>query len=325
MKSTKILSLTLASAICSYGCFSIMASAPIGENSGITESLESEICLQGQSDVLERKSLKKVMDIVENLNGEYELMSDTPCGEGSFAMVYPLMGKDGKKYVVKISKFEDNTYKFMEEKRCTDRLLKEIFDDYSGEVKIPFIRKFGEEYVIEECYGNTSLLKCYCELSEEERKEVVEKIAQVILYLMEKGSTGKVKEYTSVYDNEKQKDILKNYFAKNRSELAERFEKRCIKDEIETWAFVDLHLDNILYDRETKELSIIDLDGIRKDCIYRNFLPTSISHQNGLYKFMDMLMDCVNKYKPNTISKEKFKLFYDAEDEAIADVCFYDT
>lgn len=319
MKSTKILSLILVGVIGSSSYVPIIASAQVGECNVTTNGLESEYIEKRSS----LDSFERVEDIVRTLNGEYTLVSDTLCGRGAHTIVYPLLGKDGKRYVLKISKQEENTPKFMEEKIHTNNLLKEIFCGYTGEVEVPFVEKFGEDYVIEKCMGGSSLLKCYHELPEEEKREIGEKIAQFILYLSEKGLTGNLKEYTSIYDNEKQKDILKNYFINNRSELAERFEKRDIADEIETWALVDLHLDNIMYDKETKQLSVIDLDGIRKDCIYRNFLPKSISCQDGLYDFMNMVISCINEHKPGTISKEKFELFYEAEDEAIIDVCFY--
>ena len=294
-------------------------------------TLSAEILAGGPKDISDQTIIlgqssynSDISDLKKILHGKYEI-SQTICGQGSFSLVYQATDNKGNKYVIKIPKRKEKLDKWINEKKHTNQLILEIFKDYKGKIKIPFIKEFGPDFIIEEDMGRDTLLTCYKDLSDEDKKYISKEIALLFIYLFDKSDSDQIKEYESAYDNEIRSNIfsivLIDYI---NNPLTDKFKKRDISDELLTFVLPDLHLDNIIYDFKTKEIKIIDLDGFKKDCIYKNFLSKALvlNQQDGLSELINNVISYINEYRPNTINKDKLNLFFKMEDMALEYSCW---
>ena len=222
---------------------------------------------------------------------------------------------------------EDSLLEWTEEKQEVYDELQKFYADikyYDGNVRVPKICNIKEKYIVEEYAGKSLLDGSNQNLTDDEREYIISELAKFFDYIFNQDKNNKVSEYESVYKKKGDINVFSRLLAG--SEEYKDFFERDKSDEIETWVFPDIHLENITYDRDTGVINIIDVDGLKKDCIYKNFLSLAVCTgiQEGLRDFVRDLIKQINSYNNIKIDVSKWEYFKEIEnsDYVIDRVCF---
>ncbi len=235
---------------------------------------------------------------------------------GSRSSVYMLKGVNKEKYVMKISNSSDNTEWIISQKEASCK-INSIFDKYKGDVKIPKYVKIGKNFVVEKYLGEELTYKLYDSLCDEEKDKIATDLAIFLCYLHQKDpqdSIGKLYQLDKP-TLEEVYDYINNYLVEEkRNDLRkkiEMFNKRDKEDEIIVITHADIRSQNLLYDKQTKSLAVIDFELLSAKNIYHDFVPFAAASFNLPYQLLYKMIDYYNEISNYKVDVSKVKLFHE--------------
>lgn len=238
---------------------------------------------------------------------------------GQRTSAYLMEDKDKEKYILKIPNSEDEASEWIENQKKVDKLLKETFVDYTGEVNIPQYLEIGDKYVVEKYLGEDLEPELYDELSDEEKDKITRDMAEFLVYLHNKHRDGDNNRKLILDETDEWKS-LQEIFEHVKSRLTEteqkdllekinKFKNRDKSDEVVVLTHGDIRSQNMLYDKDTKKVAFIDFELMEDGNVYNDFIPAA---SFGLtYELLFNIIDYYNKESEFKIDKEKVELIHE--------------
>ncbi len=254
----------------------------------------------------------------ENMfEGKYKILEQIGM-TGSKTSAYLLIDKNNNKYVLKIAN-DKNDKEWIDRQKETIENRDCLLDGYYGNVFIPRVILTGNNFIVEEYAGEDFTKDLYDSLDEIERKQVALDIANFLNFIHQKNPVNEISPFTGFdkptfeeiinYCNKDISEKLKNHI----DELLLKYSSRDVSDEITTNVHSDIRYQNVLYNRDTKKISVIDFELTRRKNIYCDFVPAAPASFEMSYEFLsDIINDYndLNKKIPIIIDIEKVKLLH---------------
>ena len=251
----------------------------------------------------------------KELNGEYKILGQLGrSGERSSAYLMEATNGEKEKYVLKIPNSEKQATDWVRNQSEVLNLVKDL-SDYQGNCNIPQYIKLGSNYVVEKYLGEDLTQEVYDSLSEEEKDGIARDMADFLVYLHAKHSPGG-KEQLDRNRNideilEHIKPLQTEDEQKDLAAKIEWFKNRDTNDEVCVLTHSDIRGQNVLYNKETKKVAIIDFELMRDANIYYDFVPAaaaSFGLDYGMFFKMINYYNATSEYKVNA---EKIKLLHE--------------
>lgn len=223
--------------------------------------------------------LEKNFYLEQIFNDKYKLIKKIRSGNTSSA--YLIEDNLKNKYVLKVASKQKHSW-VNRQLQCYSSAEK-ILKNYVSNIKIPKCIESGENFIIEEYWGEELDKDMLLKLSEDEKDVIAKEIANFLYFLhnykFTKTENNNTKPITfpSFFKLEDCYNylypILTEVQRKKLLTMIDRFNNRNTSDEIKTLIHYDLRTPNILYNSEKKILAIIDFEDLRYDNVYYDFCP----------------------------------------------------
>jgi serine/threonine protein kinase len=193
-----------------------------------------------------------------------------------------------------------------------------ILTCYRGPVNIPRIIRTGSDYIIEELApGREMSQDLMRELSSEEITGIIEDFAGFLNFIHQHTARVKNSKYRFGSKRFSDDDILGFYSSKldtaDFEAVRQMFETArgdwIVRDQYTVFTHGDLHPKNMLYDRESKTLSIIDFGAAGWSSRYMDICPFAPASLAMYAPLRDLVFAVADAY--NSIPKKRFPIYYD--------------
>ena len=185
----------------------------------------------------------------------------------------------------------DSSQMYMKKQRQAEEIKAFCISGYTGNVFIP-TAEFGEVYRIMPYAGEDFTPQIYESLSKQDQERLAFDLASYLNFVHQKSFDEKelLAQKSSSKIGKKAKDFyikieLESYMKgkipdteyKKLQQLIDDFKQRDTADEINVMTHGDLRYQNILYDKTTKKLAVIDYETAAISNIYKDFCPSVAS------------------------------------------------
>lgn len=298
------------------------------EKLDVTIDIEIPIKILGQKiEFTDEEKLK----ISKYLDNKYEIISQIGVS-GWHTSAYLMENELGEKFVIKFPnnlkdkdwvKLQSNTY----------LKIDECFHEYKGDVELPKCIYLGNNFTIEKYLGEEFNEEKFEELSENEKLKIINDFAEFLNFMCKKSVNKDYKVtysrlftyYPTIFNLMDCFEYLKAVLSdKQQEELLEEineFNSRSKEDEIECLVHCDIKSQNVLYNKDSKKISVIDLELLSLGNIYYNFVPHAAAQFEISYKFLYNVVDLYNKISDRKINLQKLRLFHKLG--IIYEICAY--
>ena len=241
-------------------------------------------------------SAQEIEFYTKALSGQYQI--GPQLGQsGSGTSAYLLMDSNGSCFVLKIPNDPTKTQDWIKEQQESIRKKEAYIGDYRGAIFVPKTIQVAPNFVVEElASGKEFSQKVYDSLSQKDKATVAKDFAIFLNHSHQRTFQGMGPAL------ELSKPSLEQIFKYLEPALGLRekmaffkcqkaFESQ--KQDPQVLTFGDYRSQNMFWDDNKKQLSIIDFDFTRPASVYREFTPDAASSYHGSYQF---LKDVINIY-----------------------------
>lgn len=249
----------------------------------------------------------------EEFGGEYTIIQQLG-KTGARSSAYLMKDKEGNKYTLKVPNSESEAQTWIEDQTKVVEQIKDL-SDYTGGSNIPQYIKVGKDYIVEKYLGEELTLDLYNSLSDEEKEQIAKDMASFLVYLHAK-KPEKTTEKLNLCDYlDKIADHIKTLQTEEEQirllEQIEEFKTRDTNDEICVLIHGDIRSQNVLYDKDTKKVAIIDFELLEQGNIYHDFVPFAAASFELNYELLFNIVDYYNQASDYKVDKEKIRLFHE--------------
>ncbi|MDR3126015.1 MAG: aminoglycoside phosphotransferase family protein [Rickettsiales bacterium] len=241
-----------------------------------------------------------------------------PKGAGTYLETF-LITIDGREAALKIS---FDTQRGMFEAAAERRLAAQrLLSPYIGNIKIPKIIGIGRNFIVEEfARGDEMSGKLLSSLPDGDITGIISDLAGFLNFTHQHTARRKKSKYPSRYGcfpDEKVLEFYSSTLGTGDFEAVRQAFEMARSDEIAADAYTvlthgDLHSKNMLYDRASKTLSIIDFGAAGRSSRYTDICPPFAPESTALFAMRrDIIFAVADAY--NDMPKERLPIYYDKD------------
>lgn len=218
---------------------------------------------------------------------------------GAGTSAYLVTDKSGTQFALKIPNNKEETQHWLENQKEAMARRDAYVGDYHGPIFVPKTTKVGSDFIVEElASGKEFSQKIYDSLSSKDKIKLAKDFAIFLNQSHQRTFQG---IGTSL---ELSKPSLEQIFKYLEPALGLRekmaffkyqnaFESQ--KQDPQVLTFGDYRSQNMFWDDDKKQLSIIDFDFTHPASVYREFTPDAASSYHGSYQFLKDVIDIYNR------------------------------
>ena len=246
-------------------------------------------------------SLQEITYYSDALGGKYKIGAQLG-RSGAETSAYLLTDSSGKQFVLKVPNNPDGKNKWLEKQQEAIEKKEAYVGDYQGPIFIPKTLLVGKDFIVEELApGKEFSAKVYDSLSQKDKAKLAKDFAEFLNYSHQRTFQGNGSPL------QLGKLPLQSIFEYFQPELSVREKIAFLKaqqafeaqqQDPQVLTFGDYRSQNMLWDDEKKQLSIIDFDCTGFESVYREFTPFAAASYHSSYQF---LKDIITVYNPNNI------------------------
>lgn len=290
---------------------------------------EQKIQTEGNTKILTDKRDRRKNELTEQeiayftkkLNGKYDIIAQTGL-TGQASSAYLMEDANGEKYVLRIPVSEEKAKDWIKQQKETIQLVQEIFKDYNyNGADIPQYFEIGDDYIVEKYLGEDLTEELYNQLSDEEKTNIAKDIANFLVYLHSQHPKNVKTEIWGLIDEKDLKEeSLKKLFSvckltedeqKILNSKINNFQHRNTDDEVTVLTHRDIRAQNILYNKATKKVGIVDFEIMAYDNVYMDFFKYAASLYELPYELLFNMIDFYNAASDIKIDKDKVKFLHE--------------
>jgi len=241
-------------------------------------------------------------------------------GEGSETRVYKAIDQFCGKYVLKVPQKGQDADMWFSHQMTAIHNCKEFLSGYHGMISVPKCVCIEKYRLVEEFAPGVPLTNhYYCSLSRSEKDRISSEFAVFLVNAHQNTKTAgvvraNIENYCISLDDGINLLLKKRAIADSDAllflKVAKLYRERDISDERACLIHCDLSENNLLYDKKSQRLSVIDFANSCVGCIYEDF----IAKYNSLHCPYSFFHDVVNAYnsisRSRRINQEKIALLY---------------
>lgn len=305
--------LTILAALIVAGTFTGCGNKTAEQSESVAEEQQASVLKEKESGTKNELTAGELAYFNKELNGEYKILGQLG-RSGQHSSAYLMENANGEKYVLKIPNSEGQAPDWAQGQSKVIDSLKNL-SDYQGNCNIPQYIKLGNNYVVEKYLGEDLTQEVYDSLSEEEKDGIAKAIVDFLVYLHAKHSQGD-KAQLDVNNNidEILEHIKPLQTEKEQKDLAakiELFKNKDTSDEVCVLVHNDVRNQNLLYDKETRKVALIDFENMRDANIYCDFVPGAAASFGLDYGMLFKMINYYNAVSEYKVSSEKIKLLHE--------------
>ncbi|MBQ4472216.1 MAG: aminoglycoside phosphotransferase family protein [Alphaproteobacteria bacterium] len=231
------------------------------------------------------------------LGGKYKIGAQLG-RSGAQTSAYLLTDSSGEQFVLKVPNHQKDDGWIVRQKKAIE--IKESYvGDYNGPICVPKTIQIGQDFVVEElASGQEFSAKMYDALSTKDKAKLAKDFAVFLNQSHQRTFQGNGETL------QLGRASLQSIFDYFKSELSIREQMVFLKykqifeephQEPQVLAFGDYRHQNMLWDSEKKQLSIIDFDCTRYGSVYKEFTPSAAASFHSSYHFLKDVVQAYNR------------------------------